>query len=120
MRPIVYSTQRLFLIYYSVVSLRYVGSYHQMENFLVHGNLMEVLWNIILAPTAQVWLYFPKEKTEEMKLERYKGYQLCPYALFRRNSMLRQGVAGIRSGISQVNLPYIILIKPPPDKFEKE
>lgn len=87
MLPIVYSTQRLFFIYSSVVSLR---SYYQMEHFLVRGNFVEVLWNIIsLAPTAQVWLYFPKEKTGEMKLERYKGYQLYPYALFRRNSMLR-------------------------------
>lgn len=76
MLPIVYSAQRLFLIYSSVVSLRFVGSYHQMEHFLVHGNFMEVLWNIILAPTAQVWLYFPKEKTRKMKLDRYKDYQI--------------------------------------------
>lgn len=105
MLPIVYSSQRLFLIYSSVVSLRYVGSYYQMEHFLVHGNFVEVLWTISLAPTAQVWLYFPKEKTGEMKLERYKGYQLCPYALFRRNSMLRQRGAGHKLSKSFLHYP---------------
>lgn len=64
--PIVYSTQRLFLIYSSVVSLRYVCSYYQMEHFLVHGNFVEDLWNISLAPTAQDWLYCtsPRKKLE--------------------------------------------------------